>query len=126
MATSLEPRDLVAYLPRIPAIPTIGYEQDHRTAIQGSAAPPLMELFHGSANSRPSRPVRHRPRHRCQGVAGSRRAELSRDSRELGGEEERLDTVVAPRDRVSEVQEHAGVALHGSADVAQQHESTRT
>ena len=30
-----------------------------------------------------------------------------------------------PRQRVSEVQEHAGVALHRSADVAQQHERTR-
>jgi hypothetical protein len=33
--------------------------------------------------------------------------------------------VMAPGDGVSEVQEHAGVALHRSADVAQQHERAR-
>ena len=93
--------------------------------MQRSTAPPLMELFHGSTNSRPSRPVRHRPRHRGEGFVWARHAELSRDSRELRGEEERLHAVVAPRHGVSEVQQHAGVALHGSADVAQQHEGAR-
>ncbi len=112
-------------LPRVPAIPPVRDEQDHRTAVQDAAAPALMELLDGSANPRPSRPVGHRPRHRREGVVGSRRAQLSGDSRELGGEEERLDTAVAPRHGVSEVQEHAGVALHGSADVAQQHERAR-
>jgi hypothetical protein len=40
----------------------------------------------------------------------------------LRGEEERLDTVAASRYGVGEVQEHAGVALHRSAHVAQQHQ----
>ena len=81
-----------------------------------------MELPHGSANARPSGPVRHRPRHGGECVVGPRRAELPRDSRQLRGEEERLDTVAALRHGVGEVQEHARVALHRSADVAQQHE----
>ncbi len=81
-----------------------------------------MELFDGSANPRPSRPVRHRPRHRRECSVRSRHAELPRDSRELGGEEERLDSAVAPRHGVCEVQEHARIALHGTAHVAQEHE----
>jgi hypothetical protein len=81
-----------------------------------------MELLDGSANPRPSRPVTHRPRHRREGVVESRHAQLPGNSRELGGKKERFDLVMAPGDGVSEVQEHAGVALHGSADVAQQYE----
>ena len=118
MTASLKPRDLAAQLPWVPAIPTVGYEQDHRSPIQDPAAPPLMELLHGTANSRPPGPVGHRPRYRREGLVRSRHAQLSGDSRELSGEEERFDRAVAPRHGVSEVQEHTGVTLHGSADVA--------
>src|SRR5207342_274241 len=80
------------------------------------------ELPHGSANSRPSGPVRYRLRYGGECDVGPRRAELPRNSRQLRSEEKRLDTVAALRHGVGEVQKHAGVALHRSADVAQQHE----
>ena len=40
-------------------------------------------------------------------------------------EQERLDPLVPPRQGVREMQQHARVALHRSADVAQQHEGPR-
>ena len=59
-------------------------------------------------------------------AASSRRARSSRrDAREPRGEQERLDAPVPAPDRVREVQEHARVALHRAADVAEQDERAR-
>ena len=126
MAASLQPRDLVAQLARIAAIPAVGDEQHDRTAVQDAAAPALMELLarprqSASLPTSPA-PTATRPRAR-RPARGS--AQLPRDARQLRGEQKRLDTLVAPRHGVREVQQHARVALHRAADVAEQHERAR-
>ena len=49
-----------------------------------------------------------------------RAPQLQRDARQPGREQKRLDAPVAAHERVREVQQHARVALHRSADIAQQ------
>ena len=52
-------------------------------------------------------------------------ADLPRDTREPGCEKKHLQPPPPLRQSMREVQEHAGVALHRSADVAEQHERAR-
>lgn len=52
------------------------------------------------------------------------RAKLGGHTREVGGEDEDFDAALSAPDCVGEMQEHARVALHRPADVAQQHHRT--
>ena len=54
--------------------------------------------------------------------SGSGHAKLLVTRVSLRGKQERLDALVTPRHGVREVQQHARVALHRAAHVAQQHE----
>ena len=57
--------------------------------------------------------------------SGRRALQLSGDSRQLRRKQKRFDSLMPRRQRVSEMQQHARIALHRAADVAQQHQRTR-
>ena len=65
------------------------------------------------------------PATRRQPPRPARGAQLAGDARQARGEQEHLDAPMAAADRVREVQEHARVALHRAADVAQQDDRPR-
>ena len=93
----------------------------HGPAVQHPAHPPLMERPSASPIRVPpdqsgTAPAHRRPPRRAA------RAQLVRDPRQRRREHERFDPRVPSAERVREVQEHPRVALHRSADVAQQHD----
>src|SRR4051812_34778458 len=96
MAGALQPGDLIAQFVRLPTIPSIGDEQDHRTAAQHATAPALVELADRCAYARAPGPVRHRARDGVKGDLGPPRPQLPGDSRQLRGEEEHLDAMTTP------------------------------
>src|SRR5262245_7384363 len=122
MAASLQPPDLVPEFYRIAPVPPIGDEQHHRTAMQDPAAPALMELSNRLTDACAAGPVGHRSRDRGERVIRSAETKLPGDSGQAGGEQERLNPLVAARHRVCELQEHARVALHRTAHVAEEDE----
>src|SRR5262245_4946057 len=85
-----------------------------------------MKLPDSCADACAPRPVRHRARDRSERLIWPARTKLSCDPCQSRRKNERLDATMTVRDRMREVQEHAGIALHRSADVAQQDEGTRT
>src|SRR5262245_51740013 len=76
------------------------------------------------ADSRASGPVRNEPRDRGRRPPPRPLVELACDARQTGGEDERFRAVAACDQPVHEIQQHARVALHRAADVAEQDERT--
>jgi hypothetical protein len=81
-----------------------------------------MELPNRVADARAPGPARRRTHDVGHGLVEPAGPDLVGDAGECGGEDEDFDAVAPARDRVGEVQEHARVAFHRPADVAQQHE----
>ena len=127
MAAPLQARDLLAQHDRIAAVPAVGDEQHDRAAVRargaptagGTAAAPRRCACRRTSRAPPATTVGHR----LVEPAARAAALVTRVSR--GREDERLDAAVPPPDGVGEVQQHARVALHRAADVAQQHERPR-
>src|SRR5258707_10218659 len=94
MTASLESRDLIAELHRIAAIPSIGDEQHHRSAMQNAPAPTLVEFANGVTDPCTSGPIRRGARHRRERRVRPADAQLSRDTRESRREQKRLDALV--------------------------------
>ena len=126
MTASLQPRDLFTQHLGIAAIPAVGDEQHDRPAAQRAPHPLLMELANRRADPGAARPVRDSPGDRADRFADAPGAQLHGDAGELGREQKRLDASLPPRERVREVQQHARVAFHRSADVAQEDDGPRT
>ena len=96
-------------------------------AVQHAPAPALIELPERLAGSRAARPVRHRTTRPPSTAASSRRKRSSVVIRVSSRrEQERLDAAMLLPDGMREVEEHARVALHRAADVADEDERSRT
>lgn len=110
---------------RISSIPSIGDQQHDRSPFQDSTGPRDVEVAQGVADTSTARPIRDMSRKRGDHVVGAALLQLSGHSGKSRGEKKRFDPAEPDGQRVHEVQQHTGVALHRSADVTEKNEWAR-
>src|SRR6185369_16905238 len=104
----------------------IGYQQDHGATADCSPYPALVELVEALTDPGAAAPVNHPLRHPAEGGVGGPELELASDPGKSGGEHEHFDRGATSPDRMSKAEHEAAVPLHGSADIANQHEGAGT
>ena len=111
---------------RVAAVPSVRQHHDDGATRHAAHTPCVVERAQPFAEARAPGPVGYRVRGRGQRGIGVARGERPGQSGEAGGEGECLDAGAANDCGVQEAHERAGVGLHRPADVAQQHDATRT
>lgn len=99
-------------------------EHDAATA-QHTPQPAIVEFLDRLADARAAGPVVDHHGRSSDGVVDVAAAQVARDARQAGAEDEALDAVEAVRDGVHKVQQHARIRLHRPADVAQHDDGAR-
>ena len=119
----MQARHLFAERLRLSPVPTVRHDEHDGPPAQRPARPSEVELPERRSDARPARPVRHRLGDLAYGLVYVTLSQLFCDARQPRGEEERLHPALQSSvEAVDEVKQHAGVALHRAADVADDHQ----
>ena len=126
MTAPLQSSHLFAQHMRITTIPAIGDEEHDRRLMQHAPRPSLMELPQCRTDARATGPVGHHVGYGIDCFLKPPQPDLPCHTREPGGEEKHLEAPATMCEAMREVQQHARVALHRAADIAQEHERPRS
>src|SRR5467141_1459189 len=108
-------------LRRVAAVPAIADDDHDRAVPEHTASPLAIEFAERGADARAAAEVVHALADRVEHLIDVALANQASDAREPRRENERLE-VLAARHRVSKDHQQPGVALHRSADVADEHQ----
>src|SRR5215831_590478 len=121
MGHTSQARQLAGEQLRVPPIPAVADDDDDGPVPQHPASPAPVELGKGLANSSATAEVVDGPADLGEGEVHVAAPQKTGDPGQPRGEDERLNVLTAS-DGVGEDQQQPRVALHRSADVAQQHD----
>jgi hypothetical protein len=108
------------------AVESIAYEEDGRTLPEDAAAPATVEVEQAVSDASSSGPVADHAAHLDECIVDVAAPQCARDVGQPGTEREGVKAAALRPDGMQEVQQHAGVPIHGAGNVAQDDEWHRS